>query len=110
MAENNDEELEDQHDEEEGHSPRQDVAYIKFSPEDIDSIFEAVHNGIDILHTIMANVFENYQKKVVDYEVLKTEVDTKNEELKKHKDKLLEIYSEGALKQNKRKGKKQDEL
>jgi len=110
VAENNDEELEDQDGEQESDFPSQHVAHIKFTPEDIDSIFEAVHNGIDILHTIMANIFENYQKKIVDYEVLKTEVDTKNEELKKHKDKLLEIYSESAIKPNKRKGKKQDEL
>ena len=63
-----------------------------------------------IMATIMANIYKNYQQKVIDYDVLKTEVDTKDAELKKYKDKLLEIYSESALKPNKRKGKKENEL
>ena len=85
-------------------------AVIKLHPEDIDSIFDAVHNGIDLLHTVMANVYKNYQQKVIDYDVLKTEVDTKDAELKKYKDKLLEIYSQQATKPIKRKGKKTNEL
>ena len=113
MSEEYDDELENEEDgpEEEGDEKKPSgVIQIKFTPEDIDSIFDAVYNGVSILQTIMANIYKNYQQKVIDYDDLKTEVDTKDAELKKYKDKLLEIYSEQAPKQTKRKVKDKNEL
>jgi hypothetical protein len=104
--EDEDDDLEDDPSEEQGEDPTGNkLAYVKFHPEDIDQIFDAVHSGIDLLHTIMANLYEGYQNKVIDYDVLKTEVDTKNAELNKYKDQLLTIYSQSAVKQTKRKKK-----
>lgn len=101
----------DDMEEESGQNPEEEnIAYVKFSPEDIDMIFTSVHSGIELLHNIMANLYQNYQKKIVDYDVLKIEVDTKKDELNKYKDELLKLYSNRALKPKKKKGKEENEL
>jgi len=94
-----------------GDDPSEDgLTTISLSPEDIDNIFESVYRGVELLHSVMANLYKNHQQRVVDYDVLKTTLDTKNDELKKYKDKLLEIYSQQAPKPTKRKGNKTNEL
>lgn len=104
--EDEDDELPEQ--EEQSLDDAENVALVKLYPEDIDAIFDTVLNSIELLHTVMANLYQLHKQKVVDYDVLKTELDTKDDELKKYKDKLLEIYSQQAPKPTKRKGKKNE--